>query len=76
MNISYLRLIFVGGQRVLDTHVGSASSLIAFQRANIAFVGFEVDKYYYEKSKERYERNTAQMTLFQIGMRKERTNEQ
>ncbi len=65
-----------GGQRVLDTHVGSASSLIAFQRANIAFVGFEVDKYYYEKSKERYERNTAQMTLFQIGMRKERTNEQ
>ncbi|MDO4285190.1 MAG: DNA methyltransferase [Eubacteriales bacterium] len=35
----YLRL----GMMVLDTHVGSASSLIAYQEAGINYVGFEVD---------------------------------
>lgn len=57
-----------GGYRALDTHVGSASSLIALRRANIDFVGIEIDPWYYQKSKERYERETAQITLFQLGL--------
>ena len=33
---------------ILDTHVGSASSLIACYNMNHNFVGFELDKYYYD----------------------------
>lgn len=58
-----------GGQcKVLDTHVGSASSLIAYHRAGIDFVGFEIDKVFYEISMERYKRETAQLSLFDLGM--------
>ncbi len=39
--------------RVLDTHVGSASSLIAYDEAGIEFVGYEADPYYYRLAKER-----------------------
>lgn len=35
------------GWKVLDTHVGSASSLIAYDEAGIDYVGFEKDPYYY-----------------------------
>ena len=31
---------------ILDTHVGSASSLIACYNTNHKFVGFELDEYY------------------------------
>lgn len=49
---------------ILDTHVGSGSSLIACQQTNHKFVGFEIDKTYYELAKERFEQETAQMTIF------------
>ena len=39
--------------KVLDTHVGSASSLIAYDEAGIEFVGYEVDPYYYGLANER-----------------------
>ena len=54
------------GDRILDTHVGSASSLIACQRLGFDFVGFEIDETYYKLASERFERETAQITLFNI----------
>lgn len=50
--------------KVLDTHVGSASSLIAFDEAGLHFVGFEKDEYMYQLSSERYRKETAQIRLF------------
>ena len=55
------------GDLILDTHVGSASSLIACDRLGFKFVGFELDEEYYRISKERLERETAQTTLFNMG---------
>ena len=43
------------GDKILDTHVGSASSLIACYDMGFDAVGFELDKDYYEKSKQRLE---------------------
>ena len=51
------------GDKILDTHVGSASSLIACYNTNHKFVGFELDKYYYELSKKRLDAEMAQMRL-------------
>lgn len=51
------------GDVILDTHVGSASSLIACRNTGHEFVGFELSEYYYKLSKERYEQETAQMRL-------------
>ena len=51
------------GMKLLDTHVGSASSLIAAHDAGLQYVGFELDKHYYELSKKRLEEHTAQMSL-------------
>nr|DAT83233.1 MAG TPA: adenine specific DNA methyltransferase [Caudoviricetes sp.] len=41
------------GFKILDTHVGSASSLIAFREASLNYVGFEINTEYFEKAKER-----------------------
>lgn len=49
--------------KLLDTHVGSASSLITAHDAGLQYVGFELDKHYYELSKKRLEEHTAQMSL-------------
>ncbi len=51
------------GDIILDTHVGSASSLIACYNTNHKYVGFEVNKYYYELSKRRLDTEMAQMRL-------------
>lgn len=52
------------GDIILDTHTGSASSLIACYNTNHKFVGFELDKHYYELSKKRLDAEMAQMRLF------------
>lgn len=54
------------GDTILDTHVGSASSLIACHRTNHKYIGFEIDKTYYEKAKERLDREKAQVTIFDL----------
>lgn len=41
---------------ILDTHVGSASSLIAYEEAGLNYIGFELDTDYYKQSKERLEK--------------------
>lgn len=52
------------GDTILDTHVGSASSLIAYHRTRHEFVGFEIDPVYYEKAKQRLDAERSQMTIF------------
>ena len=49
---------------ILDTHVGSASSLIACHNTGHKFVGFELDPVYFEKAKKRLESEQAQTTIF------------
>ena len=53
-----------GGDIILDTHVGSASSLIACHRTNHKFVGFELDEHYYKLSKERLDDEISQLRIF------------
>ena len=43
------------GDIILDTHVGSASSLIACRNTEHQYVGFEIEKYYYDIACERME---------------------
>jgi len=52
------------GDLILDTHVGSASSLIACHDMGFDAVGFELDKDYYEASKKRLNDFMAQGRLF------------
>lgn len=52
------------GDKILDTHAGSASSLIAAHEAGCPFVGFEIDPEYYRKAKARLDAATAQATIW------------
>lgn len=52
------------GQTILDTHLGSGSNRIAANRANMNFVGFEIDEEYYEAQEKRFKNFTAQQRLF------------
>lgn len=52
------------GYKILDTHLGSGSSRIAAYDAGLDFVGFEIDKEYFDKQEERFAAHTAQMNLF------------
>lgn len=52
------------GDIILDTHVGSASSLIACHNTNHKYVGFEIDETYYKLAKERLDAETSQMNIF------------
>ena len=56
------------GDIILDTHVGSASSLIACHNTGYKFVGFELDPDYYAAAKERLEAVQAQTSLFDMAM--------
>lgn len=49
------------GDKILDTHVGSASSLIACYDLGFDYVGFEIDKEYYRLAKERLDAEKAQI---------------
>jgi site-specific DNA-methyltransferase (adenine-specific) len=49
------------GDKILDTHVGSASSLIACYRLGFDYVGFEIDEDYYNKAQERIKAEKAQV---------------
>jgi len=55
----------VAGDLILDTHVGSASSLIACVELGFDYVGFEKDEDYYTMAKSRLERATRKYELFE-----------
>lgn len=52
------------GQKILDTHLGSGSSRIAAYKGGFNFVGFEIDKEYYEKQEKRFNDFKSQLRLF------------
>ena len=52
------------GDKILDTHVGSASSLVAAHRCGFEFIGFEISEHYYKAGKERLEWEMAQISMF------------
>lgn len=52
------------GDIILDTHVGSASSLVACRRTGHKYVGFEIDEYYYKLAKKRLDAEEAQANIF------------
>ena len=51
------------GDRILDTHVGSGSSLIACERMGFEYVGFEINRTYYRLASNRLKDETQQLTL-------------
>lgn len=60
------------GDKILDTHVGSASSLIACHRLGFEYWGFEIDADYYAAANERLEREKAQQNVFSLLPQKEK----
>ena len=52
------------GDKILDTHVGSASSLIACHNLGFEYIGFEIDADYHKAATERLESVKAQTSLF------------
>jgi len=52
------------GDKILDTHVGSASSLVACYNMGFEYVGFEIDPVYYKAASDRLESVKTQMKLF------------
>jgi len=63
------------GDKILDTHVGSASSLIACHQMGFDFVGFEIDPDYYQAATKRLERARAQVSMLDIGGEKRQTEQ-
>lgn len=54
------------GDKILDTHLGSGSSRIASYNFGLDFVGYEIDKEYFEKQEERFNAYTSQLSLFNM----------
>jgi len=52
------------GNLILDTHLGSGSSRIAAYKGGFNFVGFEIDKDYYEAQEKRFKDFVSQLRLF------------
>lgn len=52
------------GDKIIDTHLGSGSSRIACHNLGLDFVGFEIDKEYFDKQEERYNAHASQLSLF------------
>lgn len=53
----------IPGYKILDTHVGSASSLIACKKAGLRYVGFEIDAEIYRAAEERLQEFDTQLSL-------------
>lgn len=52
------------GDKILDTHVGSASSLIACHNMGFNYMGCELDECYFRMATERLEAHKSQLRLF------------
>lgn len=52
------------GDRILDTHLGSASSAIAAHYGGFDFVGCELDEDYYKAACTRFDNETRQIDIF------------
>lgn len=52
------------GDIILDTHLGSGSSRIAAYQMGFDFIGYEIDKDYFEAQEKRYKTAIQQQSLF------------
>jgi site-specific DNA-methyltransferase (adenine-specific) len=52
------------GDKILDTHVGSASSIIAFEDLKFDYVGFEIDEEYFNNANKRIQQFKSQIKIF------------
>jgi len=52
------------GDKIFDTHVGSASSLIACYDLGFEYLGFELDEDYYNEALDRLNEHKSQMNMF------------
>jgi site-specific DNA-methyltransferase (adenine-specific) len=52
------------GDKILDTHLGSGSSRIACYDLGFEFIGFELDKDYFDASQKRFQQHINQLTIF------------
>lgn len=53
------------GDRILDTHLGGGSSRIACYEMGFDFVGYEIDKDYFDAQEKRFKEPIKQRSLFQ-----------
>ena len=51
------------GDKILDTHLGSGSSRIACYDGGFDFVGFELDKDYFDAMEKRFQNHISQLTM-------------
>lgn len=51
------------GDKILDTHVGSGSSLIACENLGFEYTGFEIDPVFYKNAQERMKEYSAQLRM-------------
>lgn len=63
------------GDKILDTHVGSASSLIACHNLGFEYIGFELDPDYFKAASERLEAVKSQISIFELIQEGEKQNE-
>lgn len=52
------------GNLILDTHLGSGSSRIAANKAGLDFIGFEIDRDYFDTGNKRFKNFVSQGVLF------------
>jgi site-specific DNA-methyltransferase (adenine-specific) len=64
------------GDKILDTHLGSASSIIACKKLGFEYMGFEIDKYYFDKASERIAKFESQTNLFEILNKQPKTKQE
>ena len=50
--------------KILDTHLGSGSSAIAAYDLGFDFIGFEIDKEYFDAAQKRINEHKAQISIF------------
>lgn len=54
------------GDKILDTHLGSGSSRIAAYEAELSFIGFEIDPFYFDAEERRFAEYTDQLSVFHL----------
>ena len=59
-----LRHFAKAGDKILDTHAGSGSALIAAYYRNLPWMGFEIDEGYYQKAQARIKKEMSKGFLF------------
>jgi len=65
-----LRKYLKPGDKLIDTHVGSASSLVACEDFGILYVGTEKDTYTYNLATDRLQEHKAQYDIFDFGVKR------